>query len=1058
MDRHLNVLQANVNHSAGAQDLFLQSMVEWNVDVAIVAEPYAVPPNNPLWVGDTEGSVAIVARPGAGPPLAVKARGRGYVAAVRGEVAFVGVYFSPNRNVAALERFLDVLGPLVRRLAPLQVFVAGDLNAKSTAWGNPVTNPKGREVEEWALAAGLSLLNTGAVQTCVRWSGGSVVDVTFATPAIARRVEGWRVETEVETLSDHRYVRFGVSPASVRPASSSLSSSSSHRGHSRFPRWALSKLDRELAEEAAIIGRWSLPPLSEIGVDEAACRLCDAFTAVCRAAMPPAKSPPPQRALYWWTAEIAGLRAACNGARRKYTRSRRRRPQDVDRDDRLRRIYVEKIKILQQAICRAKEAAWLELVRGLDRDPWGRPYKRARNKLRAQSVPIIEQLEPERLGRIVGELFPDTPVGFTPPRMARQTPDEEEGVPPPVTDAEMEAVLSRLQSKKRAPGPDGVHGRVLSLSLKHLGDSLRELFDRCLRSGQFPGAWKEGRLCLIPKAGRALDSASSVRPVVLLNEAGKALERILASRLVRHLEGGSGPGLSEFQFGFRARRSTIDAFKRLRAVTGEAEHRREVVVAVSLDIANAFNSLPHSVIREALNFFGVPPYLRRLLEAYLSDRRVAHENRLGSVEWRRVDCGVPQGSVLGPILWDVGYDWVLRGRLLPGMGVICYADDTLVYARGRDYKEAARLAEVGLGLVISRIERLGLRVRIDKTEALLFRGTGRKGPPPGAALQIGEERVRLSPHIKYLGLILDGGWTFGPHFATVGPKVIKAASALGRLLPNLGGPSAACRQLYSGVCRSMATYGAPVWADRLTASLKAHLRSAQRVVAVRVIRGYRTVSWAAATALAGDPPWELVAEVLAETYSYVSDRRSIGENPTPDELLRVRRTGQDALMRRWVEDLARQPYGTGVTAALRPVLKRWMRRKRRPLTFRLTQVLTGHGCFGDYLCRTAHREPTTRCHDCGAAVDSAQHTLEVCPRWAARRHDLTSVIGGDLSMPGIFIAMLRNDESYQAMASFCETVMSQKEADERVREEAANVASPRRRRTGVRRRRYIMRL
>ncbi|XP_045452920.1 uncharacterized protein LOC123662072, partial [Melitaea cinxia] len=202
------------------------------------------------------------------------------------------------------------------------------------------------------------------VQTCVRWSGGSVVDVTFATPAIARRVEGWRVETEVETLSDHRYIRFEVSPAPVRPASSS--SSTLFRGCSQFPRWALSKLNRELAEEAAIVGRWSLPPLLEFGVDEAANRLCDTFTAVCRAAMPRAKRLPQRRVLYWWSAEIAGLRAACNGARRQYTRSRRRRPQDVDRDDRLRRIYVEKRKILQQAIYRAKEEAWLELVGGLE--------------------------------------------------------------------------------------------------------------------------------------------------------------------------------------------------------------------------------------------------------------------------------------------------------------------------------------------------------------------------------------------------------------------------------------------------------------------------------------------------------------------------------------------------------------------------------------------------------------------------------------------------------------------------------------------------------------------
>ncbi|CAH2100715.1 unnamed protein product [Euphydryas editha] len=287
---------------------------------------------------------------------------------------------------------------------------------------------------------------------------------------------------------------------------------------------------------------------------------------------------------------------------------------------------------------------------------------------------------------------------------------------------------------------------------------------------------------------------------------------------------------------FRARRSTVDALKRLRAPPARGDTGGTKIL----------RSAP--VSKEAV----------------------------GGVSLRskgRPREPVPQGSVLGPILWDIGYDWVLRGRLLPGMGVICYADDTLVYSRGRNYKEAARLAEVGLDLVISRIENLGLRVRIDKTEALLFRGTGRKGPPPGATLQIGEGRVKMSSQMKYLGLILDGGWTFGPHFAMVGPKVVKAASALGRLLPNLGGPSAACRQLYSGVCRSMATYGALVWADRLTVKNKAALRAAQRIIAVRVIRGYRTVSWAAATALAGDPPWKLVAEVLAETYSYVSGRR-----------------------------------------------------------------------------------------------------------------------------------------------------------------------------------------
>nr|XP_032525016.1 uncharacterized protein LOC116776031 [Danaus plexippus plexippus] len=260
--------------------------------------------------------------------------------------------------------------------------------------------------------------------------------------------------------------------------------------------------------------------------------------------------------------------------------------------------------------------------------------------------------------------------------------------------------------------------------------------------------------------------------------------------------------------------------------------------------------------------------------------------------------------------------------------------------------------------------------------------------------------------------------------------------------------------------RSIATYGAPVWADRpMSRGVKALLRSAQRAPAVRVVRGYRTVSWAAATALAGDPPWDLVASVLAEVFSYVSGRRALGENPSSEEIRAVRRQGESRLMREWGEDLAGQPYGKRTTAALRPVLERWMRRKRKPLTFRLTQVFTGHGCFGDYLCRTARREPGSGCHECGAAVDSAQHTLEVCPRWAAQRQDLVAALGGvDLSLSSIAEKMLESDRSWLAVSSFCETVMSTKEASEREREDAADAPSLRRRRTGVRRWRYLQRL
>lgn len=63
----------------------------------------------------------------------------------------------------------------------------------------------------------------------------------------------------------------------------------------------------------------------------------------------------------------------------------------------------------------------------------------------------------------------------------------------------------------------------------------------------------------------------------------------------------------------------------------------------------------------------------------------------------------------------------------------------------------------------------------------------------------------------------------------------------------------------------------------------------------------------------------------------------------------------------------------------------------------MTQVLTGHGCFGEYLCRIK-KERTTACHHCEEAVDTAQHTLAECPAWVEERRVLTDIVSGDLSL------------------------------------------------------------
>lgn len=802
-----------------------------------------------------------------------------------------------------------------------------------------------------------------------------------------------------------------------------------------------------------MVQAWLAPPdETTVEVEEEAEWFRSAMTQICDASIARAKSRPPRRQVYWWSQEIAALRSSCVEARRQYTRQRRRRRRDSVAEDRLYGEYRERMRDLQLAISSSKTRAYNEMLETLSHDPWGRPYKAVRQKLRPWAPPLTETLEPELLEEVVTTLFPSS-AAFQPPAMAppREEAQVEVEEVPPVSEGELWAAIIKLRATNKAPGPDGIPGRAWVLALEVLGERFRRLLDACLKTGQFPMLWKTGKLVLLRKDGRPADSPSAYRPIVLLDEADKLFERVIAARLVKHLDR-VGPNLSEQQFGFRVGRSTIDAIKRVKALSDEAVAQGDVMVAVSLDIANAFNTLPWVCIGEALKYHEAPPYLSRIIDAYLSRRSVSAPGREGQLLQWEMWCGVPQGSALGPVLWGIGYDWVLRVPLNPGASLTCYADDTLVTARGETFEVAACLATTTVEQVVGRIEMLGLRVALNKSQALVFHGP-RRAPPRNAHISIRGVRIEVESTMKYLGLHLDGRWNFQEHFAQQVPRLMSAAGALKRLLPNLGGPKVGSRLLYLGVVRSMALYGAPIWADALDAKTVALLRRPQRAMAIRVIRGYRTISCEAACLLAGSPPWDLEAEIHANMYAWRTELRHRGQGPTPREVEVWKFHARRSMLEEWKEQTAQPRAGHWTVEAVRPVLEDWLDRAHGSLTFRLVQVLSGHGCFGKYLCRIAGREPTTVCHHCSCDEDTAQHTLEECLAWASERRDLVAVVGNDLSLPALINSMLGCERSWEAAVSFCEQVMFQKETAERERE--MNTDLPMRRQRAGRRRRIF---
>lgn len=149
----------------------------------------------------------------------------------------------------------------------------------------------------------------------------------------------------------------------------------------------------------------------------------------------------------------------------------------------------------------------------------------------------------------------------------------------------------------------------------------------------------------------------------------------------------------------------------------------------------------------------------------------------------------------------------------------------------------------------------------------------------------------------------------------------------------------------------------------------------------------------------------------------------------------IRLQCQQRAITNWRRELEREdPSGKRMFGAIRPYFGEWLEARRKGgIIFHMAQVLTGHGCFGEYLCRIV-KERSARCHHCDKERnDTADHTLAECPAWETERMQLKKRIGNNLTLPVVIEYTIREEEAWKAFATFCGRVMRKKEDAERVR-------------------------
>lgn len=974
------VLQVNLNHCWAAQQLLAHTVLERGIDVVIVSDYYRGFDSNPCWIDSTDHKCGVLITDNCVWPVLGKGAGTGYAGAKVGDTVFYSCYCTPNCTLQDFDIFLDGVERSISNLAAgnAKLVVASDFNAHSAEWGSTSDDARGTLLSGFASTLGLLVCNVGTVPTFSRVNAASVIDVTFARSLSSMRtmVDNWKVLTELDSASDHLYVEYTVAFSSAdmvgSPADRVTIASA----------WAVRKLSTVALEEFWRGSNGSLLSLPQsASAEEHAEHLNQFLVDSCEAAMPRRTVFKGRKAAHWWNNEIADLRRASIAARRRYQRAGRR--QDIAGRATALAEYNEARKRLRLAIRKSQEDSWRELCNSVENDPWGVPFRLVTKKLGHRS-PVMDNNTASTIAR---GLFPAlqsvdwSEIPYITGDLTEILPEMDLEVIP-FTEDELKLAVRKLSSGK-APGPDQVPNEIIKMAAIRFPGLFLAVFNACIRSGCFPARWKRASLVLLHKGqSKPPDQPSSYRPISLLDGAGKLLERLLMARLAVHIN--QVHGLSDAQYGFRRGRSTTDAISEVlrmaQAAGSGAVQNRDLCAVVMLDVKNAFNSAPWMLIDASLQRCNTPRYIVNVIRSYMCDRSliIGRDPNLGAVRLP-VTCGVPQGSVLGPALWNLFYDGVLRLQVPRTVKLLAFADDVAVVAVGHNADILEGLLNRTLSDVSSWMSRNGLTLSPEKSECVVLTNKRSYRSPE---ITVNGYVVPVKRTARYLGVHLDTRLSFVEHVRIVSDGAKAAATALGRLMPNVGGPSQSKRQLLMSVVHSRLLYGAQVWAEAISGvgRPKGLLLQAQRVAALRVARCYRSVSDEAALLLARMPPANLLAAERARSAAM----RKIGTPLTKFEL-------RSKVIRQW-QIVWNTTTKASWTRRLLPDVAKWWYNGPKSVSYHMAQVLTGHGCFQKYLHSKA-RVRNPNCVHCDAADDDAEHTIFICQFWDQERQQLARSIG-----------------------------------------------------------------
>ena len=378
-----------------------------------------------------------------------------------------------------------------------------------------------------------------------------------------------------------------------------------------------------------------------------------------------------------------------------------------------------------------------------------------------------------------------------------------------VNDLEIGNILKNMLPKL-STGPDGISNKILKLFSTQITKPLTIVTNKSFKEGIFPTQLKRAKIVALMKSGNQKDP-NNYRPISLLNTCSKVIEKAVQKRMEKHFDN----IISDRQFGFRKKHSCTDCITAfLNTISGAFRNKgkRKLLhrVAVFLDLRKAFDTINHSILLKKLEIYGFDNTSLKWMTSYLTNRYQITHVRDSTSDQLLVRCGVPQGSILGPCLFIIYINDMIRSTSLQ---TFLFADDTTVYIEHHCMNTLERLLNFELSR-LSQWFKANLLVTHPKKTVYMKFFKDNKERELNIELD-GHKLERVGSYgtketsVKFLGIFVDDKLTWEEHISKLRNKLRSQIYLLSTIKRKY--PLKLKLLLYRGIFVPHLLYGISIW-------------------------------------------------------------------------------------------------------------------------------------------------------------------------------------------------------------------------------------------------------